>query len=105
MSRLKKLEPQIKEILFEQPATRKDDFLLINEVYSNYIPLAMPVGEALKNHKKYNLPSFASIIRVRRKLQSTDPSLCDAETVNKRVDAAGDYIDYSRGLDNDTGAN
>lgn len=94
--KLKKLEPQIKAILEEQPATRKDDFLLINEVYRNYIPLAMPVGEALKNHKKYNLPSFASIIRVRRKLQSTDPSLCDAGTVDKRLNAEADFIDYSR---------
>lgn len=93
--RLKKLEPQIKAILKEQPATRKDDFLLINEVYRNYIPLAMPVGEALKNHTKYNLPSFASIIRVRRKLQSTDPSLCDAGTVDKRLNAEGDYKDYA----------
>lgn len=94
--RLKKLEPQIKEILKEQPATRKDDFLLINEVYRNYIPLAMPVGEALKNHKKYNLPSFASIIRVRRMVQSTDPSLCDAGTVEKRADAEADFKDYAR---------
>ena len=96
MKRLKKLEPQIKEILTEQPATRKDDFLLVNEVYRNYIPLDMPVGEALKNHKRYNLPTFASIIRVRRMIQSQDPSLCDAKTVDKRLDAEGDYIDYSR---------
>ena len=96
MKRLKKLEPQIKEILIEQPATRKDDFLLVNEVYRNYIPLAMPVGEALKNHKRYNLPSFASIIRVRRMIQSTDPSLCDTGAVNKRAAAEADFIDYSR---------
>lgn len=93
--RLKKLEPQIKAILKEQPATRKDDFLLINEVYKNYIPLSMPVGEVLRNHKSHKLPSFASIIRVRRKLQSTDPSLCDAAAVDKRLDAEGDYRDYA----------
>ena len=94
MKRLKKLEPQIKEILKTKPATRKDDFLLVAEVYSNYIPLSMPVGEALKEHNKHKLPSVASIIRVRRKLQSTDPSLCDAGTVNKRLDAEADYKDY-----------
>ena len=94
--RLKKLEPQIKTILSDIPATRKDDFLLVNEVYRKYIPLSMPVGMALTNHKDYNLPSFASIIRVRRKIQSMDPSLCDAKTVDKRLDAEADFIDYSR---------
>lgn len=95
MKRLKKLEPQIKEILIEKPATRKDDFLLVNEVYRNYIPLAMPVGEALKNHKRYNLPTFASIIRVRRMIQSQDPSLCDATTKAARSEAEADYKDYA----------
>ena len=94
MGRLKKLEPQIKEILRNKPATRKDDFLLVKEVYKNYMSLSTPVGEALIEHKRYNLPSFASIIRVRRMVQSTDPSLCDAATVNKRVDAEADYKEY-----------
>lgn len=96
MKKLKKLEPQIKEILRTTPAARKDDFLLVNEVYKNYIPLSMPVGEALSNHKAYSLPTFASIIRVRRMIQSQDPSLCDATTVAARSEAEADYIDYSR---------
>lgn len=92
--RLKKLEPLIKDILTEKLETRSDDFLLVNEVYRKYIPLSMPVGMALTNHKDYNLPSFASIIRVRRKLQSTDPSLCDIKTAKDRADAEADYREY-----------
>lgn len=99
MSRLKKLEPQIKEILAGNPATRKDDFLLVLEVYRNYIPLSMPVSYALTNHKEYNLPSFASIIRVRRMVQTQDPSLCDNKAREKRAEAAGDYVDYATGVD------
>jgi len=94
MSKLKTLEPKVKAILESKPAARKDDFILVLEVYKKYISPKTPIGYALENHKKYDLPPFASIVRVRRKLQSTDPSLCDATTVIKRADAEADYKDY-----------
>ena len=58
------------------------------------MPLDKSIDEVLRKHNKYGLPSFASIVRVRRKLQSTDLSLCDAQTIIKRADAEADYRDY-----------
>lgn len=95
MKKLKSIEPKVREALLHNPAARKDDFILIAEVYKNYVPLDISLKAALINHKQLGLPSFASIIRVRRMLQSTDPSLCDKATVEKRADAEADYRDYS----------
>lgn len=94
MSKLKKLEPKIKAILESNPTARKDDFILVLEVYKRIIDPNTPISDALGNHKKHGLPPFASIVRVRRKLQSTDPSLCDAATVVKRADAEDDFREY-----------
>lgn len=95
MKRLKNLEPTIREILEKHPATRKDDFLLVLEVYKKRIRPNTPISLALENHKELGLIPFASIIRVRRKVQLADPSLADAETVAKRLDAETDYKDYA----------
>lgn len=94
MSKLKTLEPKIKAILENNPAARKDDFILVLEVYKQRIKPNTPISLALENHKELGLPPFASIIRVRRKLQLADPSLCDAETLEKRANAEADYRDY-----------
>ena len=96
MKKLKGLEPIVKEALVNVPAARKDDFKLVLEVYKNFIPVDTTLFNALENHKLWGLPPFASIIRVRRKLQTMDPSLCDAATVNKRADAEADFKEYSR---------
>jgi len=96
MKRLKSIEPKVETALRNNPKARKDDFILILDVYKNYGVAAMPLNEVLINHKEYNLPSFASIIRIRRQLQCADPSLCDADTVEKRAEAEADYVDYAR---------
>ena len=95
MKKLKGLEPIVKEALQNNQATRKDDFILVLEVYKNYIPLDTPINVALQRHKFWGLPPFASIIRVRRKLQLMDSSLCDAATLEKRADAETDFRDYA----------
>lgn len=94
MSKLKTLEPIIKAILENNKEARKDDFILVLEVYKKRIKPNTPISVALENHKELRLPPFASIIRVRRKLQLEDPSLCDAETVEKRAAAEGDFREY-----------
>lgn len=94
MSKLRNLEPKVKAILESNPAARKDDFILVLEVYKKYISPKTPIGYALEHHKKYGLPPFASILRVRRKLQSMYPSLADATAVAIRSGAEADYKDY-----------
>ena len=95
MRKLKFIEPKIKEILEKNPAARKDDFILVLEVYKKYIRPNTPISLALENHNEFGLPSFASIIRIRRKLQSEYPSLADAATKAKRSGAEEDYKDYA----------
>ena len=96
MRKLKGLEPIVKEALENEPAARKDDFKLVLEVYKNFIPLDTPLSQALENHKLWGLPAFASIIRVRRYLQSMDQTLCDAATLEKRADAEADFKEYAK---------
>ena len=96
MRKLKGLEPIVRDALEKNPAARKDDFMLVLEVYKNYIPIDTPLNVALQRHKLWGLPPFASIIRVRRKLQTMDPSLCDAATLEKRADAEADFKDYAK---------
>lgn len=96
MSKLSRLEPIIEEILRNNPAARKDDFILVLEVYKRKISPNTPISLALENHKELGLTPFASIIRVRRMLQQRDPSLCDAPTVAIRSGAEADYKDYAK---------
>ena len=96
MKKLKSIEPKVEAALRNNPQTRKDDFILVLEVFKNYIPMDLSIATALKHHIEYGLPSFASVIRVRRMLQAKDPSLCDTETIIKRADAEADYKEYSK---------
>lgn len=67
----------VKEVLEVKPETRGDDFLLIVEVYNRLRPNleGLSFNYVLRNHKMYNLPSFSSIVRARRKLQVDYPEL------------------------------
>lgn len=96
MSRVRDIEPKVETILKYNPIARKDDFILVLEVYRYYIPSCLTLNEALTRHKEIGLPSFESITRARRKLQSKDPSLCDATAVSNRAEAEADYRDYAR---------
>lgn len=72
MSKIKMVEPLVKEILEVDPETRKDDFKLIAEVYYR---LNKEVGNLSFNvvmlgHKELKLPPTETITRARRKLQA-----------------------------------
>lgn len=72
MSKIKVIEPLVKNILEENPEARKDDFKLIAEVYYR---LNKEIGKLSFNvvmlgHKELKLPSVESITRARRKLQA-----------------------------------
>ena len=53
--------------------------------------------EIMLNHKQYNLPSFESITRCRRKLQNDYPELANEKTKEKRLNETAEYIDYAIG--------
>lgn len=80
---------EIKEVvkvkLIEKPMTRCDDMRLIYEVYKEYLPNInqIPIMSLMYNHKAYGLPSIASIIRYRRKLQAEYPELEATEKIKE----------------------
>lgn len=77
MARIQKVQPIVLEVLEKQPAARSDDFILILEVLKHYVPSEFNIEWCLKHHVQLGLPSFASIIRIRRKLQIKYPHLVD----------------------------
>ena len=79
----------IKDILSQEPCTRKDDFLLyarcVEELNRhNMTDYLKAFCYVLKNHKYYKLPNYATVIRHRRKIQADNPNLTDAKTVRER---------------------
>jgi hypothetical protein len=78
MAKIQKVQPLVLEALENKPETRKDDFLLVYEVLKNFVTGEMPLSAICKHHVELGLPSFASIIRIRRILQTKYPHLADA---------------------------
>lgn len=75
MAKISKVEPLVYEALVNNPVTRADDFILILEVMRHFVSEQMPLESVLTHHKELGLPSFASIIRIRRKLQEKHKEL------------------------------
>ena len=94
-----KIVSTVKEVLEANKEARGDDFILIADVYKKVVPnlAGIPLDFALRNHKRYNLPSFSSIVRARRKLQVEYPEL-EAEERIKVIRELEEqkYKDFSR---------
>ena len=84
--RAKKIKPLVEKILEDNVEARGDDFILILEVLNYYVLGQMPLETVLKHHIELGLPSFASIIRVRRKLQEERKELNPADGVKEMRD-------------------
>lgn len=96
MKKIKGVQEIVHKILKEQPATRGDDFLLVLEVFKHYIPKDFNLEWCLINHNKLGLPSFASIIRTRRKLQVQHEELVAPKTVQQlREVKRGEFVQYA----------
>jgi len=96
MQKIKGVQQLVHQTLIENPATRGDDFLLVLEVIKKYIPSGFDLEWCLKNHNKLGLPSFASIIRTRRKLQVKHEELAAAKQVQQfREVKRGQYVQYA----------
>ena len=97
MSRIKKLEPCVEEVLRENPETRVDNFVLYVEVIRNMIDTDMTIERALLNHKVLGLPPFESVTRCRRKLFEKFPELRVKAMDEIRSNEEQEYINYARG--------
>lgn len=75
MAKIQKVQPLVYEALEDYPETRDDDFLLIYRVLKNFVTTDMNIETVLQYHVQLGIPSFASIIRIRRILQTKFPHL------------------------------
>ena len=96
--RVNNVQPLVFAALVDKPETRKDDFLLILEVMRHYVTTDMSLCEVLKHHVELGLPSFASIIRIRRILQAKYPDLVDKPAAEVRAEEEKEFKQYA--LDN-----
>ena len=86
MNKLFKVEDIVKKVLEEYPDSRSSDDILIFRVYKEINEDAMVrelFCEVLLNRKQYNLPSYKSIERCRRKIFTKHPELKPSEEVQK----------------------
>lgn len=98
MSKCAKVEPIVKKVLEEKPYTREDDFMLVYEVFKEFLPNIdnMSFKEIMENHKEYGLPYFESVRRTRPKLQNKFPELLPSKEVQEgRKLEEADYRSYA----------
>ncbi len=99
MNKLYKIEGMVEKVLREYPDTRNDNFLLIYRVYreiNEELVLRELFFQVMIYHKEYNLPSFSSITRARRKLIKQYPELKPNKRVQKlREKEEMNYFDYA----------
>lgn len=99
MSKIKIVEPLVKDILETDPEARKDNFILIAQVYYklNQDIGKLPFNLVMLGHKEFKLPSVESITRARRKLQSEYEYLRpDEETEILRTNEEAEYRRYAK---------
>ena len=95
MAKLAKVQPLVYNALLNNPETRKDDHLLILEVYKNYVNTDLSLKTVLEHHIELGLPSIVSIARIRRKVQKKHPELIDQEAADIREEEETVYKNYS----------
>lgn len=95
MARIQKVQPLVYTALVENPETRTDDFILVLEVYKNFVTPEMQLKTVLEHHIELGIPSFASIMRARRKLQRKHPELANATATAIRAREEAEYKEYA----------
>lgn len=96
MARLyNKVQPMVYKAMVDKPVTRTDDYLLMLEVYKNFVCEDMSFKTVLEHHVELGLPSFASILRSRRKLQKMYPELVNATAADMRAREEKVYKAYA----------
>ena len=96
---LEKLEPRVQAVLEDFEDTRGDDAILYGRYIERYRPdlSEVPATTLFRHHKEYQVPSYESVTRIRRKVQTKNFDLLPTEkTRQKRDKAEQDYKDYAR---------
>lgn len=95
MARITKVQPLVYTALVERPEARADDYILVLEVYKHFISPEMSLKTVLEHHIELGLPSFASIVRSRRKLQRKYPELVNETAAAIREGEREEYRQYA----------
>lgn len=98
MARIQNVQPIVYKALTERPETRADDHILVLEVYKHFVSAEMSLNTVLEHHIELGLPSFASIIRARRKLQMKYPELINETMAAIREGEEREYRAYAKAL-------
>lgn len=101
MKHMKNTTALVKKILEEVPETRSNDMLLYYRVCAakNSISLGLPFGTVIMSLKDYNLPSFKSVERSRRKVQEEYPELAANKDVEQfRKEQEQKYKQYAKAV-------
>lgn len=85
MGKLKHISTIVKYILETEPATRNDDNLLYVRVCLFYNPSIdkFPFGTVFTNSRMFDIPSYKSVERSRRKLQREYEHLKSSQTIKE----------------------
>ena len=100
MDELKRTTDIVKAVLEEVPGTRNSDDFLYCKVCEriSQIGINLPFWKVLMNRKDYGLPSFETVVRIRRKIQAKHPELCaNLKVSSERLNREQVFIDYARG--------
>lgn len=97
--KIKHLEKIVKEVLETNKKSRNDNFVLVLEVYKKLdIPVKFDFMGLVLEHSKYELPSFESVTRARRKIVRKCPELQASKEVKElREEQEQIYFEYAIG--------
>ena len=96
---LKRTTDLVKHLLQAVPYTRSNDDILYYEVCKARCKncLQVPFGIVISNRTAYNLPSYESVSRARRKVQECSPELSAVPVVEVMREVQEEaYIAYAR---------
>lgn len=95
MAKINTIHNTVLRILEQKPETRADDWLLILEVWKEYVFTDISVESMFKHHIEFGVPNFESIRRCRQKIQADNPHLVDAEAKAIRKAEEKEYRKYA----------
>lgn len=94
---IKNIEQYVLQTLEENPKSRCDDFILYGGVLKRMaVDIYMPLGVFLAEAKKNKMPSFETVSRARRLVQTFRKDLVDDDAKKVREQQEKEIRDYSK---------
>lgn len=95
MAKINTTHNTVLRILETNPETRSDDWLLILEVWKEYISTEMSIESIFIHHVELGIPNFETIRRCRQKIQSKFPHLVNEEARALRKKEEAEFREYA----------